>query len=298
MKKDVALVLSGGGARGFAHIGVINELLRNGYNITSVAGTSMGALVGGIYATGELKQFEEWVCSLDIREVLRLTDLSISKKGLVKGNRIIKKLKEIVPDRNIEDLSIPYCAVATDIVKGTETIFDKGNLYDAIRASISIPTVFQPFKIDNNFFVDGGVLNPIPINRVQRTDNDILVVVDVNAQIPHETIGTVSKKEIDNKYLKQLKTIQNKIANIIPKSKKDNIGMFNLTTKSISLMLHQISVLTIENNRPDILINISREAFGIYDFYKAKEILKLGELAAVKVLSPDIKKEDTNSIKG
>ena len=129
--KNVALVLSSGGARGFAHIGVIKVLEKEGFKITSVAGTSMGALVGGIYATGQLTNFEEWICSLDIKEVLRLTDLSISNKGLVKGKKIIEKMKEIVPERNIEDLAIPFCAVATDILNGTEKIFTRGKLYDA-----------------------------------------------------------------------------------------------------------------------------------------------------------------------
>jgi len=183
MKRNIALVLSSGGARGFAHIGAINTLEKEGFNITSVAGTSMGALVGGIYATGQLKTFEEWVCSLDIKEVLRLTDFTISKQGLVKGRKVIDKMKEIVPDRNIETLPIPYCAVATDILNGVESIFTSGNLYDAIRASISIPTVFQPFKIGNNYYIDEGVLNPIPINHVKRSGNDILVVVNVNSRI-------------------------------------------------------------------------------------------------------------------
>ncbi|HRZ22388.1 MAG TPA: patatin-like phospholipase family protein [Bacteroidales bacterium] len=125
MKKNVALVLSSGGARGFAHIGVINTLEQAGYKITSIAGTSMGAVVGGIYATGQLKVFEDFARSLSLKEVWKLTDLAFSKNGLVKGNRIIKKMKEIVPDRNIEDLPIPYCAVATDIVSGTEKIFTR-----------------------------------------------------------------------------------------------------------------------------------------------------------------------------
>ncbi len=283
-RKKIALVLSSGGARGFAHIGVINELLRHDYLITSIAGTSMGAVVGGMYATGQLKQFEEWVSSLDVMEVLKLTDISISNKGLVKGNRIIKKLKELVPDRNIEDLPIPFCTVATDIVKGTELVFTEGNLYDAIRASISIPTVFQPFKISDSYYVDGGVLNPVPINRVKRHEKDMLVVVDVNAQIPAEKKETTDKKQNDNKYLKQLKSMQNKLGNIIPKNKKDDIGLFNLTTRSISLMLHQISVLTIEKNEPDLLINVSKHAFGTFDFYKAKEIITEGEKAAKKAL--------------
>jgi NTE family protein len=152
MIKNVALVLSSGGARGGAHIGAIKVLEQNGFRITSIAGTSMGALIGGIYATGQLQAFEEWISSLDLWEVLRLTDFSISKKGFVKGKKVIEKIKEIVPEHNIEDLPVPFCAIATEILSGTETIFTKGNLYEAIRASISIPTVFQPDKQEYQYY--------------------------------------------------------------------------------------------------------------------------------------------------
>jgi len=285
MKRDIALVLSSGGARGFAHIGVIKVLEQNGYRIRSVAGTSMGALVGGIYATGQLMQFEEWVSALDIREVLRLTDLTVSNKGLVKGKKIIDKMKEIVPDRNIEDLPIPFCAVATDIINGTEMAFTSGKLFDAIRASISIPTVFQPFKLGTGYFVDGGVVNPVPINRVKRHKNDLLVVVAVNANTPYEKSEAEPEKTLDNKYLKQIRLIQSKISKDIPRSKQDDIGIFNLTNRCISIMLNQIALLTVGNHRIDIMVNISKEAFGTYDFYKAREIIHEGEEAALRALA-------------
>ncbi|HUW93885.1 MAG TPA: patatin-like phospholipase family protein [Bacteroidales bacterium] len=291
MKRDIALVLSSGGARGFAHIGAIKVLEQNGYNIRSVSGTSMGALVGGIYATGQLREFEEWVSALDIREVLSLTDLTISSKGLVKGKKIIEKMKEIVPDRNIEDLSIPFCAVATDIIKGSEQIFTSGKLFDAIRASISIPTVFQPFKIGRSYYVDGGVVNPVPINRVKRHKNDLLVVVAVNANIPYKKKVITPKTTIDNKYLKQIMLIQKKLSNDIPRNRKDDIGLFNLTNRSISIMLNQIALLTIGNHRVDIMVNISKDAFGTYDFYKASEIIQEGEEATTRALSQFNKKQ-------
>jgi NTE family protein len=285
MKRDIALVLSSGGARGFAHIGVIKVLEQNGFRIRSVAGTSMGALVGGIYATGQLSQFEEWVSALDVREVLRLTDLTVSNKGLVKGKKIIEKMKEIVPDRNIEDLPIPFCAVATDIINGTEVAFTSGKLFDAIRASISIPTVFLPFKTGNSYYVDGGVVNPVPINRVRRHKNDLLVVVAVNANIPAEKQAVVEESKIDNKYLKQIRLIQSKLSKDIPRNKEDNIGIFNLTNTCISIMLNQIALLTVGNHRIDIMVNISKEAFGTYDFYKAKQIIEEGEEAARRALA-------------
>jgi NTE family protein len=125
---------------------------------------------------------------------LRLTDFSISKKGFVKGKKVIEKIKEIVPDRRIEDLVVPFCAVATDIIEGTEVDFTEDDLFDAIRASISIPTVFQPLKIGKRYFVDGGLSNPIPVDRVRRLKNDLLVVVDVSAPIPYE------KKNVEDEH--------------------------------------------------------------------------------------------------
>lgn len=286
MKKSVALVLSSGGARGFAHIGVIKVLEKHGYNITSVAGTSMGALVGGIYATGELKELEEWLCSLDVMEVLKLTDFSISKKGLVKGIKVIDKMKEIVPERDIESLPIPFCAVATDIINDEEKIFTEGNLYDAIRASISIPDVFQPFQIGGNYYIDGGVVNPIPVNRVRRNGDDLLFVVNVNAPIPYinNTIKA-EEKSLSSKLLKKLKVINNKTDITNPKNHKNNMGIINLSSKSISLMLRKISDLTMNQCQTDLAINISRDAFGTYDFYKAKEIIEEGANAAERALA-------------
>ncbi len=291
--KNIALVLSSGGARGCAHIGAIKVLEKNGFNITSVAGTSMGALVGGIYSTGQLSAFEEWICALDMMEVLRLTDFSISSKGLVKGKKVFERIREIIPDRNIEDLNIPFCAVATDILKGTEVVFSEGNLYEAIRASISIPNVFQPHRIGDMYLVDGGLMNPIPVNRVKRSDEDILVVVNVSAPIPCEHRDEEKDLHSENKYSEQIRAIREKLGNYFPfmdndddddNEEIDGIGIFNLSSKSIGTMMRKIAELTLEKHQPDILINLPKESYSTYDFYKAKEIIKEGEEAALDAL--------------
>lgn len=288
MGKNVALVLSSGGARGFAHIGAIKVLLQHGYNITSVAGTSMGALVGAIHAAGQLGEFEEWVRTLDMMEVLKLTDISLSSKGFVKGKKIIEKLKEIVPERSIEELHIPYCAVATNFIKGEEKVFTEGNLFNAIRASISIPTFFQPWQIGDDYFVDGGLVNPIPINRVKREKGDLLAVVNVNADIPYEEVPEENEKKKDeeknNKFIKKIREIQSKSEKHIPEHKKDDIGLFNLNNRSIGIMLRQIAALTLKNYETDIMIEISSHSFSTYDFYKAGEIIDEGERAATRAL--------------
>ena len=180
MKKDVALVLSSGGPRGWAYIGAIEELLSRGYRIKSVAGTSIGSLIGGIFAAGKMEEVKEWLFSLDAWKVFSLMDLSLSKNHLVKGDKVISALKEIVPNVNIEDLDIPYCAVAADLYTGEEVVFDRGPLFDAVRASISIPSLFRPVKYGFRTLVDGGIVNTMPIDKVKRHSGDILVAFDVN----------------------------------------------------------------------------------------------------------------------
>jgi len=282
--KEIALVLSGGGARGYAHIGAIKVLEQHGFTITSVAGTSMGALVGGIYATGQLEAFKKWLISLDIREILRLTDVTISKKGLVKGEKVINKIKEIVPDRNIEDLRIPFAAVATDIITGKEVVFTSGDLYEAIRASISIPTVFQPHRIGDRYLVDGGILNPVPVNRVWRSGKDMLVVVNVCSAIPFPKPPEDSQQLAGSRNAKLAGLISTKLSSLKPAKKREDIGIFNLSNKSIATMIARISELTLEMHPPDLLISISKDSFNAFDFYKAGEIIHEGEVATLRAL--------------
>lgn len=180
MEKRVALVLSGGGPRGFAYIGAIEELESRGYKITSIAGTSIGSLIGGVYAAGKLDDVKQWLYSLDVWNMFSLIDFSLSMNHLVKGDRIISALKDIVPQINIEDLNIPYKAVATDLYTGEEVVFSSGDLFSAIRASISIPTLFKPVEYNDSLLIDGAMSNCLPINRVERTPGDILVAFDVN----------------------------------------------------------------------------------------------------------------------
>lgn len=177
----ISLVLGSGGARGYAHVGVIEELLARGYVIKSIAGSSMGALVGGVYAAGKLPEYRDWVASLQKLDVLRLVDWSWRGGGLIKGERIIGALKELIGEMDIEQLPIPYTAVAVDIDAEREVWFSRGSLFEAIRASISIPSVFRPHYYEGRRLVDGGLLNPVPITPTLRDFTDYTVAVDVNA---------------------------------------------------------------------------------------------------------------------
>ena len=282
MKQSIALVLGSGGARGLAHIGVIEEFEKQGFEINSVAGTSMGALIGGLYAMDKLQDYKEWSLTLDIVNVFNLIDFTFSSQGLIKADRVFKKMKTFITDKNIEDLKIPFAAVATDITNEKEVVFTTGSVYEAVRASIAIPTVFTPVKKDNVLLVDGGLLNPIPVNRVKRIGNDILVAVNVYADIPHTKEKKQTKKqlEVQSFYDKNIKKFKQKLNEIIPKSNKQKLGYFKLLNATTSAMIHQISEMTLDIYKPDILVNISKHACSTFDFYKAEQLIEIGKLAA------------------
>ncbi|HEX8592108.1 MAG TPA: patatin-like phospholipase family protein [Pseudomonas sp.] len=203
MKKRIALVLGSGGARGYAHIGVIEELERRGYDIGCVAGCSMGAVVGGIYAAGKLRQYREWIESLDYLDVLRLVDVSF-RLGAIRGERVFGHIRKIVGEINIEDLRIPYTAVATDLTNQQEIWFQEGCLHQAMRASAAIPSLFTPVMQGGRMLVDGGLLNPLPIVPVVSSHCDLIVAVNLNStnqghyQLPVIERAPAVKKRFDS----------------------------------------------------------------------------------------------------
>lgn len=283
---SIALVLSGGGARGIAHIGVIEILEKRGYQITSISGSSMGALVGGMYAAGKLEEFKEWMCSLDKMKVFSLVDLTFSSNGLVKGDKVLNAIKEVVPDINIEDLKIDFSATASDITNHKEIIYRTGSMYEAIRASIAIPTVLKPVIKDGSVIVDGGVLNNIPIENVIRHTGDLLVAVYVSADIPPVKLQISKKEEKQQKsvYLGKINEFYQQLYKVSPKTKKEKLGYFTLLEQTFNSAAMKLAQLTIEKGSPDILVNVSRHTCGTYDFYKAAELIEIGRISAIKSL--------------
>lgn len=290
MKQKVALVLSGGGARGIAHIGVIEELEQRGFEISSIAGTSMGALVGGIYASGGLEIFADWLTTLNKFTVFSLMDFTLSKNGIVKGNRVLNEIKQMVPDKNIEECNIPFSAVAADIITRKEVVFETGSLYNAIRASISIPSLFKPYKINGMTLIDGGVVNQLPLDRVKRTSGDIMVAVNVGANIPSNPVPKPKPLDPPTKLNEYEQNILNKLKKLSPHpfsegKEKDEVNYYNLLTESTSMMIQKIVDLSIKINEPDILIEIPIDSYSTLEFYKADEISKLGKEATRVALS-------------
>ncbi|MBO5674989.1 MAG: patatin-like phospholipase family protein [Bacteroidaceae bacterium] len=277
-RQKVALVLASGGAKGFAHIGAIEALEESGYEITSIAGTSMGALIGGLYATGGLDKVKEWMYDLTDREVFSLVDFTLSPHALVKGNRIMDALKAIVPDCNIEDLKIPYCAVATDLKEGKEVVFRSGSLYDAIRASISIPMLFRPVEHADMLLIDGAITNGLPLDRVARTEGDTLVAVNLDDY----------EWEADDEEHQQ---VDGKTSPFSILSRKLQAGLNALSNNYISLTYDTISILMKRNTElalrltpPDIYLNVALGEYGSHDYDEAEAIAKLGREQMMEVL--------------
>ena len=278
MPKDVALVLSSGGARGLAHIGAIEELEAQGYRITSLAGCSMGALIGGVYAVGKLKEFREWMKTIDRKKMLKLTDFSLGLNHIVKGTRIIEAIMEFVPDMPIESLPIPYCAVATDWKAGREVVFRKGSLFEAIRASISLPAFYEPVQRDGMILIDGGVTNPIPLNRVKRHDGDILVGVDVSGE------DYAAKWKEKTEQSKQRTSFSQKIINKL-RPEGIEFNSYTMLSRVSSMMIRQNSILMAQLMHPDVLVDIQMNGYGSFDYDKSEKIIAVGHKKTQQALS-------------
>ncbi|MBA4055523.1 MAG: phospholipase [Marivirga sp.] len=278
--KNVRLVLGSGGARGMAHIGVIEELLKEGYSIKEVVGCSMGAVVGGIYCAGHLDEYKHWLIGLTKLETFKLFDFAFSSQGFVKGEKVFKAIELLIGDHKIEDFKIPFTAVAADVRNKKEVHYQTGSLFKALRASIAIPTVFTPVIEGHSQLVDGGVLNPLPLNLVNLVDGDIVVAVNLNAnvirnsKVPEENKEKAAYQKMLDAFRVQILKLDNKA-----ETKVEMFGFFDLLTKSLDMMQEKIAELMIALYKPDIVVNISRDACGVFEFYRANEIIEEGRKA-------------------
>lgn len=277
-KQTVSLVLGSGGARGLAHIGVIRWLLENNYEIKSIAGCSIGSLIGGVYAAGKLDLLEEWMLSINKLDIAALLDLSWGSGGIFKGDKIINTLKKFLEDVEIENLSIPFTAVAADIVTEKEVWINTGSLFDAIRASVSLPLFFTPVKYKDSILIDGGILNPVPIAPVFTDDTDLTIAVNLGGALVKE-----NKENIENSNNESGIQFQQGIKKFIQsfdkKDKVDNVknwGMYDVADKAFDTMQSTIARLKIASYPPDVEIEIARNACGTLEFDRADEMIKLG----------------------
>ncbi len=277
MKKKVALVLASGGARGLAHIGAIEELESHGYEITSIAGTSMGALIAGIYACGKLQEAKDWFLTIDKQKIFSLSDFSLSKSYVVKGDKIIEALKEIVPDRKMEELPIPIALVASDMIHNKEVVMTTGCLFEAIRASMSIPLFFRPVRKDNMLLVDGGLLNALPLNRVHRTAGDLLVGMNISAPDVMEMEQPEQQKA--PKFIAEhplLKSLYDDIFGEEEQAWEDSMNYMSMTSRMTDMMIQHNTVMMTRYVPADILAEMPMDEYPTLDFHRAAEIIEDG----------------------
>lgn len=292
--REVALVLGSGGARGLAHIGVIEELESRGYQITSISGSSIGSVIGGVYAAGYLDEYKKWILGLDRRKVFQLIDFTIASHGFIKGERVFNEMRQFVGIEKIENLRIPFSAIAVDLENQEEVVYTKGDLWEAIRASVAIPSVLTPVVQNNRVLVDGGVVNPLPVNRVQRSKDDILVAVDLNALTTLDFVPQSSKNSVENEaeQNKFMESIRQKIGEWWPWSgnseseekshvKKNYLGILNA---SFEMMQDQVATLAMNQNPPDVVVRVPRKCASTFDFYMGEQLIDIGRKLTAREL--------------
>jgi NTE family protein len=272
--KKVRLILGSGGARGMAHIGVIEELEKEGFEIIEVVGCSMGAVVGGIYCAGYLQDYKYWLMKLSRLDVFMLLDFTLSSQGFVKGEKVFRAMEDFIGDDHIENFKIPFTAVATDLLSKKEIHYKSGSLFKALRASIAIPTILTPVVQGRAQLVDGGVLNPLPVNLVTKQAEEIIVAVNLNADIPY---GINAQPPVENQekaaYQKMLDAFRSQIWRMDSKAEEniERLSLFDILNKSYDLTQDRLTELMVKVHISNIgMIVPLRDLFTIFAHHSSK----------------------------
>lgn len=272
--KNVALVLSGGGARGYFHIGAIEALEERGYTITSVAGTSMGALIGGAYANGHLNELKQLFLSLNKKKILQLLDVSMGLDHITNGERLMQTLDNVLGNAKIEQLKVPFTCCASDIVSGEERVFTSGLLRTAVRASISIPGFFKPVKENGHIYVDGSVHNTLPLDRVVRNENDLLLAINVNGADTCPYMAYLKNKE-ERKDKEGI--FRNMVKHLPFYNVKFSANYMNMAVRISSMAIQANTQLALRLTPPEILVELPMNLYSMFDFNKAAELIAYGK---------------------
>ncbi len=275
--KTISLILGSGGARGLAHIGIIHELEDAGYKISAISGCSMGAAVGGIYAAGKLDVYEEWAREIRRSDIIRLLDLSWQASGLVKGDKIIATLTDLIGDQLIEELPIRYTAIATDLKNGKEIWLNEGSLFAAIRASISLPWFLTPVKYKNTHLVDGGILNPVPMAPSFNDHTDYKVAVNLGGA-PSVSMKNNKEEPTGSRSIirGQIDKFVDQMSNVFTKSEDSGPSPYELGNQAFEAMQSTIARHKLAVHPPDFLIELPSNAAGAMDFHRADDLISLG----------------------
>jgi len=309
------LALGGGSARGLAHVGVIQVLEAYHIPIDIIAGTSIGSVVGSLYAAGaSINQLEEAALSMKKSKTLSLIDLALPHSGLISGKRIEEMLSDLaLEDKTFDDLKIPFATVATDVESGAEVILNQGKIIDAVRASISIPGIFTPVKYQDYYLVDGGVVNPVPVDVVQKMGADIIIAVSLARINPYTTVLMIDKetghlKEVENledlkinkeenpkfKDTEKITSLVDKEKGILKqkieqvKSKLEGPNIFEIINQSIDIMEAKITDQCLEG-ADVVIVPFGIKEINLFDFDKAEMLIK-GGIMATMINIPEIKR--------
>lgn len=310
----VALALGSGGARGYAHIGVINELHERGYEIVGIAGSSMGALVGGLQAAGKLDEFAHWATSLTQRAVLRLLDPSLTAAGVLRAEKILDAVREIIGDKVIETLPIPFTAVATDLIAGKSVWLQRGPVDAAIRASIAIPGIISPHVLDGRLLADGGILDPLPMAPIAAVKADLTIAISLSGDDPTRHLADEPRASTDwlNRMLRSTSALlDTKAARSIldtPSAQSvlsrfssadadlpedpdglrgvavPKLGSFEVMNRTIDISQAALARHTLAAYPPDLLIEVPRTVCRSLEFYRAAEVIDIGQELASAAL--------------
>mgnify|MGYP001000116269 FL=1 len=309
----VALALGSGGARGYAHIGVIEELHERGHEIVGIAGSSMGALVGGLEAAGKLDEYTSWASSLTQRAVLRLLDPSLTSAGVLRAEKVLEAVREILGDITVEQLPIPFTSVATDLIAGKSVWLQRGPVDDAIRASIAIPGVITPHVLDGRLLADGGILDPIPMAPIAAANAEMTIAISLGGDDPgghpepevrstaerwNRLWRNTSASLLDTKaarslletpsaraWLSRFSTIGDEEAEpAVTQESAEHVpklGSFEVMNRTIDIAQSALARHTLAAYPPDLFIEVPRSVCRSLDFHRAAEVIEVGrELAA------------------
>ena len=307
MSKTVALCLGSGGARGYTHMGVIEALEERGYEIVAISGCSMGAIVGGFYSAGKLHEYRDWVVGLKYLDVIKLLDISLLAGGMIRGDKIFNIIDELLGGIQIEDLNIPFTAVATDLTGFKEVWFQNGPLAQAVRASAAIPGMLSPVAINGSMMVDGAVLNPLPITPCVSAHADLVMAVDLSADVPIPNIypeveedNKAKQADLEKKGPEWFNGFLDKATSWIDginlnghkaqhkkvdsEEQTEQLGKVAILNRAIEVMGASLTQYKIAGYPPDLLIKIPRDCCETYEFYRAQEMIDLGKHIAGRVL--------------
>ena len=287
--EKVALVLGAGGARGLAQIGVIEALEARALNVVAIAGSSSGALVGGLHASGKLHAYRDWMLSLDRRAMLRLLDPGFGRAALFEGTRLIDALREIAGSPKIEDLPIDFTAVAVDLLRQREVWLREGDMWDAIRASFAIPGLFTPHVVHGRALVDGGLLAPLPIAATRLSDAHRLIAVDMHGwpeRPPGKPADQSAPSGTPSNGRSWLTSWLQRSADTpaTAEATRTRIGFTDLMARSLDTMQAQISRVQLALDPPELVVRIPRDACQFYEFWRVRELIDLGRREADKAL--------------